>query len=564
MSLPYPHDDRPGFLVGNRRSSTQAEGAAPASDWFALERPGTMPPSGDGNGFGERYADDFELYAQHGLTHHRLSIEWARIEPEEGRRDDAARSSTCLEVLTAARDAGVSPWVCLHHFTLPGWFTELGDGGFIDDHARSYYWARHVAFCAETFGDLVFGWKPINEPGRVRGHLPARPEAVRHARRDAARATRRVARAARRRQAGRDDSQPLAGLHRREHRSPPTRCRPSSKRCTGTCGCAPIATACWSSPAAARVRCPTCARRATSSASRTTARPASTPRARSFRIPPSARVGPMGYAPWSEGLALVLHRLHEELPGRPLLICEHGVGTDDDEWRCDVLRESLALVERAIADGIDLRGFFHWTGVDNYEWNHGFDVQFGCFSSRSRTARERGAAQVVRPAVSRAEMSAHSGQTRSGITPAGISSAKALQPRQRPNTHSKVAATMSIPTSTSARVGAPATHATRAVVVNAAPMPGRIVSAVRAGSLRERQSQNGDPRHEQGEWAELGSGDDTGEEAVRERDEQPAPTRGELDDREHQDSAGHESRRHLVDGVGEREQAGRHALQGTG
>jgi len=67
-------------------------------------------------------------------------------------------------VLTEARDAGVAPWVCLHHFTLPGWFTELGEGAFCDDRARSYHWARHVAFCAEAFGDLVFGWKPINEP----------------------------------------------------------------------------------------------------------------------------------------------------------------------------------------------------------------------------------------------------------------------------------------------------------------------------------------------------------------------------------------------------------------
>ena len=103
--------------------------------------------------------------------------------------------------------------------------------------------------------------------------------------------------------------------------------------------------------------------------------------------PPGARVGPMGYAPWSEGLGLVLHRLHDELPGRPLLVCEHGVGTDEDEWRCDVLRESLAIVDEAIDDGIDVRGFFHWTGVDNYEWNHGFDVAFGLFN-RNREPRE--------------------------------------------------------------------------------------------------------------------------------------------------------------------------------
>ncbi|MDP9332122.1 MAG: family 1 glycosylhydrolase, partial [Actinomycetota bacterium] len=99
------------FWWGTAASSTQAEGAAPASDWFALERSGAMPPSGDGNGFAERFADDFALYAQHGLAHHRLSIEWARIEPEEGRRDEAAIEHT-IEVLTAARAAGVSPWVC--------------------------------------------------------------------------------------------------------------------------------------------------------------------------------------------------------------------------------------------------------------------------------------------------------------------------------------------------------------------------------------------------------------------------------------------------------------------
>ena len=94
----------------------------------------------------------------------------------------------------------------------------------------------------------------------------------------------------------------------------------------------------------------------------------------------------------------MLHRLHEERPGRPLLICEHGVGTDDDAWRVDVLRESLGTVEDAIADGIDVRGFFHWTGVDNYEWDRGFDVPFGLFD-RDREPRPsaRLLADIARP-----------------------------------------------------------------------------------------------------------------------------------------------------------------------
>ena len=151
-----------GFWWGTGASSTQCEGAAPASNWARWEKLGRAPQSGEGNGFATRYADDFALLADLGLRHHRLSIEWARIEPREGERDGEAVEHY-RNVLLAARAAGVEPWVCLHHFTLPGWF---GDdlGGFGDEKAAGYWWPRHVDFCAETFGDLVFGWKPINEP----------------------------------------------------------------------------------------------------------------------------------------------------------------------------------------------------------------------------------------------------------------------------------------------------------------------------------------------------------------------------------------------------------------
>jgi beta-glucosidase len=377
------------FWWGTGASSTQAEGAAPASDWFALERAGKMPPSGDGNGFAQRYGDDFALYAEHGLTHHRLSIEWARIEPEEGRRDNRAVEHY-LEVLTAARAAGVAPWVCLHHFTLPGWFTEAG-GGFVDDHARSYFWARHVAFCAETFGDLVFGWKPVNEPGAYAGIYPHGQKrfdmlgAVLLAQRDAWRELR-------------GGGKPVATIH---DLSPVFTVADTIPADQMKAGLDAMLWHVWMRadrdgvlelPGRAAREVPdlrdACDLIGFSyySATGVDAEGAIVP------YPTNARVGPMGYAPWSEGLAVVLHRLHEELPGRPLLICEHGVGTDDDDWRCDVLRESLALVGRALDDGVDVRGFFHWTGVDNYEWNHGFDVQFGCFS---REREPRGSAELL-------------------------------------------------------------------------------------------------------------------------------------------------------------------------
>jgi beta-glucosidase len=94
----------------------------------------------------------------------------------------------------------------------------------------------------------------------------------------------------------------------------------------------------------------------------------------------------MGYAPWSAGLGEVLHRLAEDHPDVPLLIDECGIGTDDDDVRATYLTECLGEAERALSDGIDLRGFFHWTAVDNYEWLLGYTVPFGLFD-RERNPR---------------------------------------------------------------------------------------------------------------------------------------------------------------------------------
>jgi beta-glucosidase len=121
-----------------------------------------VPPSRDGNGFRTRYADDFALLAEHGITHHRLTAEWARLEPEEGcwNEDEVAH---LRRVLAAGRGAGVALWVCLLHGSAPGWFTD-DRRGWLDDKAATLTWPRHVDRVAEGLGDLVSGWLPIHEP----------------------------------------------------------------------------------------------------------------------------------------------------------------------------------------------------------------------------------------------------------------------------------------------------------------------------------------------------------------------------------------------------------------
>ena len=387
-----------GFMWGTGASSTQCEGAAPASDWIDWERGGHAPRSGDGNGFAERYADDFRTYASLGLRHHRLSIEWARIEPAPGERDDAAIAHY-RAVLDAARAAGVVPWVCLHHFTLPRWFA--AQGGFLVEHNRTDAWARHVDFVAETFGDLVGGWKPVNEtnlyatiayrglgwpPGhRDRDEAAAVDEAIHLATAEAA---------VRLRQTGapvasvfslspiveQDHTDATASMAARLDNHLWRPCielfrdgvlqidsRPPVERPDLAGAFDLFGFSYYSAMGVA--------------GGRMTIHPTDAP------------VSPLGYAIWAEGLGLVLDRLHSELAGTPLLVCEYGIGTDDDSERAAYVTRGLEIVNERIARGVDVRGFFHWTGVDNYEWLHGYDVSFGIID---RDRNVRSSADVLR------------------------------------------------------------------------------------------------------------------------------------------------------------------------
>jgi beta-glucosidase/6-phospho-beta-glucosidase/beta-galactosidase len=121
-----------------------------------------VPPSADGNGFRTRYADDFALLVDHGIRHYRVTVEWARLEPSEGRWDQNEVAHV-RRVLEAGRDAGVAVWACLLHGTAPGWFSD-DRRGWLDDKAATLTWPRHVDRVGEALGDLVAGWVPIHEP----------------------------------------------------------------------------------------------------------------------------------------------------------------------------------------------------------------------------------------------------------------------------------------------------------------------------------------------------------------------------------------------------------------
>jgi beta-glucosidase len=104
-----------------------------------------------------------------------------------------------------------------------------------------------------------------------------------------------------------------------------------------------------------------------------------------FLQPPGSRTM-MQWAVDATGLSDVLRRLGREHPELPLLIAENGAAYDDyldptgrirDTERIDYLHSHLAEVRRAIAEGVDVRGYFVWSLLDNFEWSYGYSRRFG-------------------------------------------------------------------------------------------------------------------------------------------------------------------------------------------
>jgi beta-glucosidase len=166
-----------GFLWGVSTASYQVEGCNENSQWAEWEKMGRIR-SGDRSGVAcDWWANaerDFDLARELGINALRLSVEWSRVEPEEGRWEPAALDRY-RELLSALAQRGIRPIVCLHHFTNPRWFEEKGAFLYPDASLLFERFARHVV---HALGDLCDCWVTFNEPnvyaasGYVLGEFP--------------------------------------------------------------------------------------------------------------------------------------------------------------------------------------------------------------------------------------------------------------------------------------------------------------------------------------------------------------------------------------------------------
>lgn len=153
-----------GFLWGAATSAHQVEGNNIKNDWWEWEqtRPEEFRSAVACDQY-NRYEEDFDLAKSLNHNAHRLSIEWSRIEPEEG-KFDLEEIRHYQDVLKALKDRGLTVMLTLHHFTNPLWFAKKGGW---ENGKSAFYFERFVKTVVPELKDHVDLWITINEPGSL-------------------------------------------------------------------------------------------------------------------------------------------------------------------------------------------------------------------------------------------------------------------------------------------------------------------------------------------------------------------------------------------------------------
>lgn len=154
-----------GFKWGSATSAHQVEGNN-HNDWSEWEK--SRPPSfisGKAADSYNRYEEDFSIAKELNQNIHRFSIEWSRIEPEEGKFNEKEMEHY-KRLIDALRERGIEPMVTLWHFTNPIWFAEKG--GWLNRKAPEYF-TRYAKYVVDNLKDRVGLWITFNEATTVYG-----------------------------------------------------------------------------------------------------------------------------------------------------------------------------------------------------------------------------------------------------------------------------------------------------------------------------------------------------------------------------------------------------------
>ena len=375
MTLQFPN----GFQWGTATAAHQVEGGNWNNDWWAWEHAEGTPceePSGDACDQLNRYDSDIALCAALGFDNYRFSIEWSRIEPEQGEFSMAALDHY-RRVCASCHEHGIEPVVTFHHFTTPRWV--VAQGGW---HTASTVdlFLRFAERSVAHIGDLIGKACTINEPNVVSfiGYQMAlfppglTDEALFNA-------TNENFLAAHERvvpilKAGPGDFPVGLTLSMTDYQAVPSDNADALAQRDAT-------------RAIMEDRFLDLARNDDFLGVQVYSR---------MRFDSRGILGPedgvptlpMGYEFYPQSLEACLRRAWEFTGGSvPLIVTENGIGTNDDDQRRDYVTQALRGVLSCIDDGIDVGGYTYWSLMDNFEWAFGYRPRFGIIEVDRPTQR---------------------------------------------------------------------------------------------------------------------------------------------------------------------------------
>lgn len=417
-----------GFMVGASTAAHQVEGNNVHSDYWLqenVEHSQFVEPSGEAVDHYHRYEEDIRLMAEAGLNAYRFSIEWARIEPKQGEFDEN-EIEHYRKVIACCKENGVEPIVTLHHFTSPAWV--ISRGGWENEEVVDWF-ANYVQYVVKHLGSELRYICTINEANmrlqlaaimkKYMGQMAGGQQEEKNAPKegdvqvglnlDQGMNTMMLGMMECAKAFGLQDPR---GIHTFVSMCTPEgdilvmKAHQAAKKVIKelypdikvglTLSLHDMQPATGGEDAAHKEweeefshYLPYIAEDDFLGVQSYT-RQCFDEKGNKY-TPEGVELTQMGYEFYPQAIANVVRAAAKEFKG-DLIVTENGVATADDSRRQEYIKEATTGLQACITDGIPLKGYLHWSLMDNFEWQKGFSMQFGLIavdrSNMKRTPKE--------------------------------------------------------------------------------------------------------------------------------------------------------------------------------
>ena len=404
------------FLLGASTAAHQVEGNNIHSDYYTMERMKStsfVEPSADAVDHYNRYEEDILLLKNAGLNCYRFSIEWARVEPVEGQFDET-EVEHYRKMLRFCKDNGITPIVTLHHFTSPKWL--ISKGGWEAESTVADF-SRYCAYIAEKLGDELTYIVTINE-----ANMGLQLAAI------AKRYMKELL--FKKKHSDGNDGKAQVGINLKQMLANQKIAAKENMEVFGTEklhtfvsqrtpeGDLLIMRAHIAARDAMKAICPHL--KIGLSLSLHDMQPQKGGKRHAAKewhaefghylpyikdddflgvqnytrsrfglfgqidLPKGAELTQMSYEFYPEALANVIRTVYKDYKG-DIIVTENGIATTDDSRRVDFIHRALAGVQACVEEGIPVKGYCHWSLLDNFEWQKGFSMTFGLIAVDRKT-----------------------------------------------------------------------------------------------------------------------------------------------------------------------------------